>query len=349
MPIRSLWFVAVAVLLAAGPGRAAEPDGGLLPPRRTEGRGAEGESGGGSGSSGEFEYPAPFEGLSVPFDLGRLQRRFDAARGRETERSDKPRAAEFPFALFLESVRPLGSLKYESQLNYFVGAFTGPAPTLQTLTYEYVFADWNAARIELLAPGGRAESLGFGYQRTFGVGPRGNWAHGALVLPEVSINGSGFVGGSAFYTAIWKPDFESPFSVGGSVGANRASMANRPLGGTEGGMAGGTGSLDRHMNLGRPGGDRGAEEARVWRTLAALNGWYKVSPRITLGIELDAFAHREFGEYVVLPNLTWRPTKHFFAQVGAGYYEIGGRGQAVFACRLNLLNPSPRTAGGGRE
>ena len=291
---------------------------------------------------GGEDLPAPFGTLTERLNLANVQRRIDRARGLDVERSSKPLGPELPLAVFFETVRPLGSLKYENQLNYFVSAYTGGAPTLQTATYEYVFADWNAARFEIVAPSGSVEALGFGYQRTFGVGPRANWAHGALVLPEVSINGSGFVGGSAIYTAAWKPSRESPWTVGGSVGANRASMANRPLSGADAGV----GSGGMGLGLGRPIA-AGSDEARVWRTLAAANAWYTFNKHFTVGIELDAFAHREFGEYVALPHVTWRPTEHFFAQFGAGWYEIGGQGQAVFVVRMNLLNPSRRTAGGG--
>jgi hypothetical protein len=247
-----------------------------------------------------------------------------------------------PLSVFVETVRPLGSLKYDNQLNYFVGAFTGSATNLQTLTYEYVFADWHAARLELVAPRGRVESLGAGYQRTLGVGPAHNWAHGFLILPEVSLRGTGFVGGSTFYSAAWKPEEKSPWTLSGSVGANRASFSDRPPGAPEGGV----GSMMFHMpGLAAPRPERG-EEVRVWRPFAALNAWYSLSPKLTVGLEADAYAHDRFGEYLVQPNLTWRPVKHFFVQMGAGWYEVAGHSQAAFMVRVNLLNPSPRR---GRE
>lgn len=80
----------------------------------------------------------------------------------------------------------------------------------------------------------------------------------------------------------------------------------------------------------------------MWRPFGSMNVWYAVSPKVTVGLECDAFAHDRFGEYVVLPNLTWRPSKHFFVQMGAGYYEVAGQAEATFQCRVNLLNPSPR-------
>lgn len=322
-------------------GRGGED--GLFPARRTGGEGGGGGGGGSApgGSNGGAEaLPAPFDAPAEAVNPGRYHRILDEALGRETEWSDKPRAPEIPLSVFVESVRPLGSLKYDNQTNYFVGAFTGNAPTLQTVSFEYVFADWNAARAEVIAPGGKVESLGFGYQRTFGVGPNHNWVHGGLILPEVAVTGSGFVGGSAFYTVAWKPEGKSPWTVGASAGANRASFANRPIGGAEGGV--GSMAMNR-PELGRANGPAGGEEeARVWRPFTALNLWYTLSPQFTVGTEMDAYPHQRFGEYLVLPHVVWRPVKHFFVQCGAGWYDIGGQGQATFMCRANLLNPSPR-------
>jgi hypothetical protein len=85
-----------------------------------------------------------------------------------------------------------------------------------------------------------------------------------------------------------------------------------------------------------------ADEARVWRPFVSGNLWYTFSPRVTVGLEAVAYPSSRFGEYLIQPNLTWRPAKHFFFQVGAGYYEVGGRGQASLMVRANLLNPSLR-------
>ena len=286
---------------------------------------------GGSGADEEVEFPSPLGAIFEAIDPGRAQLRLDEIFGLDTLQSPKPRGPELPLAVFVESVRPLGSLKYENQLNYFVFTPTGAAPTFQSLTYEYVFADWNAARIEFIAPRpGRVDALGLGYQRTFGVGRDHNWAHGALLLPELSLRGTGFVGGSAFYTAAWKPDEDSPWTTGFSAGVNRASFSNRPLGGS---LPGGNGSIPPAPI---------ADEARVWRPFGSGNLWYTFSPKLTVGIEGVAYAHDRFGEYLVQPNLTWRPTEHFFVQLGVGWYEVGGRDQASFMLRLNLLNPSPR-------
>lgn len=333
-----------AFVLLTGLGPAGAQEGTRENPGGRQRGGEGGESGerGGEEGGAESELPAPLDGLFEAINLAQIQRRIDARLGRDTIRSDKPRAPELPLSVFVESIRPLGSLKYDNQLNYFVGTFTGSAPTLQTLTYEYVFADWNAARVEMIAPRGQVESFGFGYQRTLGVGANHNWAHGFLILPEVSVRGTGFVGGSAFYTAAWKPEEKSPWALGGSVGANRASFSTRPLSMPQGGA--GT------MMMRMPGtGDRMAmdqpereEEARVWRTFTAVNFWYTFSPKLTVGLEADAYFHDRFGEYLVQPNLTWRPTKHFFAQFGAGWYEVAGHSQAAFMVRVNILNPSPR-------
>ena len=293
----------------------------------------------GEGEGKAEELPAPLDTLMEALNPARLQKAIDRRRGATVEQSDKPAVAEFPLAVFVESVRPLGSLKYDNQLNFLNADFTGDAQSLRTLTYEYLFADWHAARIELVAPGGRLDALGFGYQQTTRVGLRGNWADGFLVLPEVATTGSGFVGGSAFYTAVYKPERESPWTVGGSFGANRASMANRPISGE---TVAGVGTMGMRMAATAPPGSPAEEESRVWRPFAALNGWYAVNQKLTVGLELDAFPHYKFGEYLVLPNLTYRPTKHFFIQFGAGYYELGGESQAAFMVRVNLLNTSSR-------
>lgn len=325
LPLTSA-LLAAASLLFCGPVRAQEG-----------GRGAGGEGGGGTEGAAE-ELPAPLDGLFEALNLARIQKRVDRRLGRDVERSDKPRAPELPLAVFFETVRPLGGLKYENQFNYLVAGYTGTAPTFQTMSYEYVFADWNAFRAEVIAPEpGRIDALGLGYQRTLRVGPNHNWADGFLILPEVSLKGTGFVGGTTFYTRSWKPEEKSPWTVSGSVGANRASFSNRPLGGADGGA----GSLMERMP-GMANRREAGDEARVWRPFAALNAWYTFSPQWTVGLEADVFAHSRFGEYLVQPNLTWRPTKHFFAQFGAGYYEVGGHGQAAFMVRVNILNPSGR-------
>ncbi len=353
------------VLSAPAAVGADGPDGGLLPrcPGRESAGGRAGEGGGsgegrgggeGNGTPGggaEDNFPAPFDAVAEALNPANIQRRFDAARGRDVRTSDKPRAPEVPLALFVEAVRPLGALKYENQLSYQVGAFTGDAPTLSNVSAEYVFADWSAARVELIAPDGVARAVGFGYQHTLGVGPRGNWVHGALIQPEVAIDATGFVGGTALYTFAYKPDRESPWTATLSGGANRASFSTRPLGGAVdagvGSMgvdrlgAGGAAGRDGSRRVGSD-SEAAGEESRVWRGYAGGNLFYTFSPRWTVGTEVDAFIHPRFGEYLVMPNVTYRPTKHFFLQAGAGWYEVGGRSQAAFIVRANLLNPSGR-------
>lgn len=327
-----IWaLVAAGVLLACAPAYGQEPKG------EGEGRGEKGEGAGGTEGTAE-ELPAPLDGLFEAINLARVQRRVDRRLGLDTERSDKPRAPELPLSVFVESIRPLGGLKYENEFNYLVSAFTGSAPTFQTMSYEYVFADWHAFRAEVIAPEpGRIDAFGFGYQRTLGVGPNHNWAHGFLILPEVSMKGTGFVGGSTFYTRAWKPEEKSPWTLGGSIGANRASFSNRPLGGADGGP----GSLMERMP-GLVNRREATDEARVWRPFVALNAWYTFSPQWTVGLEADAYPHHRFGEYLVQPNLTWRPTRHFFLQLGAGWYQVAGHSQAAFMVRVNILNPSGR-------
>src|SRR5438128_1703624 len=75
---------------------------------------------------------------------------------------------------------------------------TGRVPASQFLEYEYVFADWRAAKLELEFAQGALETLEPGYQRTWGVGLRHNWVHGFQVFPELFLQEK-FVGGTAAY------------------------------------------------------------------------------------------------------------------------------------------------------
>src|SRR4051812_23726054 len=123
MPPRSRLhpLLLAALFLCAGSAAAQEGEGG-------------GQTGG-SGWGGSEELPAPLDGLFEALNPARAHRWFDdRILGLDVERSEKPRAPELPLAVFVESVRPLGALKYENQLNYFVGTFAGDAPTLETLT-----------------------------------------------------------------------------------------------------------------------------------------------------------------------------------------------------------------------
>lgn len=307
--------------------------------------GGEGSGGPSAANSGAASLPDPFRPFFEAINLAQLHHRLDEALGFDAgTQSPRPEAPEIPLAVFIEVVRPLGGLKYENQTNYFIGAFTGSAPTLQALTYEYVFADWNAVRLELFYPNGNLASLVPGYQHTLGVGPRGNWVHGFQILPEIFLQRD-FVGGRAFYIFGWKPEKESPWSAALSLGADRASIE-----GTEA-RAG----LRARQRAG-PGEAGGEEPGSVWRPFISANAFYAFGPSLSVGLENDLFPSSRLGEYLFLPNLTWRPTQHFFVQVGAGYYQLDSEGQATFMCRVNIINPSTRKprpieageAGGGR-
>jgi hypothetical protein len=353
--LRRFCIVALWILGASRMGTAQDVE--VTPRESNAGRsyadmagrqGAEGSGGGGGGegggesggrdssgpsaaNSGAKDLPAPFGPFFEAINVAQLHRRLDEALGLDAgTQSPKPEAPEIPLALFIEVVRPLGGLKYENQTNYFIGSFTGHAPTLQTLSYEYVFADWNSIRLELTYPNGNLASLIPGYQHTLGVGPRGNWVHGVQLLPEIFLQRD-FVGGRAFYIFGWKPEKDSPWSAALSLGADRASIE-----GTEA-RAG----LTARQRSG-PGAAESEGFGSVWRPLISANAFYAFGPSLAVGLENDLFPSSRLGEYLILPNLTWRPTQHFFVQVGAGYYQLGSEGQATFMCRANIINPSPR-------
>jgi hypothetical protein len=181
-------------------------------------------AGEGANSGETEELPRPFDELMHRLNPARLQQRTDDWLGFDTsEQSDRPAAPEIPLAVFLETIRPLGGLKYENQLNYFNGSFSGRAPGRQSMSYEYLFADWNAARFELNYTDERLESIAAGYQRTLGVfGADDNIVHGFTLVPEYNYV-EHFAGGLAFYTLGWKPEKESPWSITTTVGADRAA------------------------------------------------------------------------------------------------------------------------------
>ena len=240
-------------------------------------------------------------------------------------------ARSWPLAVFVESVRPLGSLKYEGQFNYFASAFSGSAPTLETMTYEYVFADWNAARVEIVSPKpGSVDALGLGYQRTLGVGE--NPQLGARRVGPPGIIAAGYAASSAARRCTrWpgSPKRSRPGRSADRSGPTGPRSTTAPSTGASDSITGDVGSLMMRMGGGSDAADRpeAEEESRVWRTFAAGNLWYTFTPKVTVGLEIDAYVHNKFGEYLVQPNITYRPTKHFFAQAGVGYYEIGGKSQ----------------------
>jgi len=84
------------------------------------------------------------------------------------------------------------------------------------------------------------------YQRTLGVGRRGNWVHGFQLSPDIYVR-SGFVGGSAVYAFGWKPEKESRFSTLFFAGPNRTL-----IGGFNPGQSRATGSDDRVYGAWRP-------------------------------------------------------------------------------------------------
>lgn len=158
--------------------------------------------------------------------------------------------------------------------------------------------------------------------------------HGFQVLPEFFLERD-FVGGRAFYIFGWKPEKESPWSLGLSLGADRGSIE-------EAGATGGRFGDRKGTTRGDAGGGESGRLLGVWRPYTSANLFYTFSQSLAAGIETDIFASSRLGEYVVLPNFTWRPTQHFFLQAGAGYYQIGSEGQATFVCRANILFPSSR-------
>jgi hypothetical protein len=219
-----------------------------------------------------------------------------------------------PLAIFQQTIRPLGALKYENQPNYFLASFSGHEPTRQSFSYDYVFADWEAFRIEPSWKNGNPDAFLLGYQHTIGVGRNHNWAHAITILPEYIIP-THFVGGSAVYTFAWKPREKSPWTFTPIAGINRIDLeSDTPGAGVKG----------------------------IWRPYLAFNLFCTLSESWPLGIETDAFINNEKGEYLVLPLFNWRPVQHFFMQVGAGYYQIGSDCQATVMLRANILFPSRR-------
>ena len=281
------------------------------------------------------EKPAPLDPLFLVIDAARLQRALDEALNLDAGKvSDRPKAPEIGEPLFFDNVRPLGDLKYANELNYLYNSSTRTAPGLQVIEYEYVFADWNAAELDLSYFDGNLELLTPFYQRTLGVGPRRNWVHGLQISPDIYLR-SRFVGGSYVYMFGWKPEEDSRFSTLFFVGANRALI---------GGFAP-PGMLARGGGVGAPAPSALGDDRTfgAWRPTFNANFFYKVSEQFTLGIENDLFIHPgKAGEYLIFPFLTYEAGKHAFVQVGGGYYRYEAKDQATFFCHLNLVNPSSR-------
>ena len=277
------------------------------------------------------EEPGRLDPIFDAINPARLQRLFDRAVGLDPgDRSRRPRVPEIGEPVFFDLTRPLGDREYANELNYLLNPSTGNAPTLQVIEYEYTFADWRSAELDLSYFDGRLEILTPFYQRTLGVGRRRNWVHGYQVSPDLYLR-SGFVGGSAVYVLGWKPEEESRFSSLIFLGANRALI---------GGFRPGPASMSAGSAAGP--GDR---IFGSWRPEFNLNLFYKINEKFTIGIEDDLFFQSgKAAEYLAFPFLTYEAGKHAFFQVGGGYYHFESRDQFTFLLHLNFVNPSPRQA-----
>ena len=221
-------------------------------------------------------------------------------------------------------------------MNYLFNSSTGNAPTLQVIEYEYTFADWRSAELDLSYYNGNLEILTPFYQRTLGVGRRRNWVHGYQVSPDLYLR-SGFVGGSAVYALGWKPEEESRFSSLIFLGANRSLIGGfhptppRPWP-----------ALRRRPATGSsaPGGRRSTSTCSTSSTRSSPS-----ASRPTCSSSAG-----KAGEYLDFPFLTYKPGKHAFFQIGGGYYRFESRDQFTFLLHLNFVNPPTasrgRTSGG---
>ena len=132
--------------------------------------------------------------------------------------------------------------------------------------------------------------------------------------------------------------------IGGSVGANRASFSNRPLGGA----TGGAGSMMERMPgmAGMTAGRAEAEdEVRVWRPFTALNAWYTFSPKLTVGLEADAYPHSRFGEYLWVDVEADGFLYNMVGAITGTLYQVG-RGHWPEAAVEEVLNAQDRTKAG---
>lgn len=287
--------------------------------------------------AGGEEGSSAFGAILDPIDPGRLHRLLDRAVGLDPgDRSRRPEAPEIGEPVFFDVTRPLGDRKYATEFNYLFNSSTGNAPTLQVLEFEYTFADWKAAEVDLSYFNGNLEILTPFYQRTLGVGRRGNWVHGYQVSPDVYLR-SGFVGGSAVYTFGWKPEKESRFSALAFLGANRMLI----------------GGFHPAPGSGRFPVAPGDRVYGSWRPTFNLDLFYKLNDRLSIGVENDLFFQSgRASEYLSFPFVTYEPGERFFLQVGGGYYHFESRDQFTFLLHLNFVDPSPRRpreAGGRRE
>ena len=313
--------VAFAAWLAFGAVRLVPAQEAGLPDPSRIGRPAEGGE-----ETEDSERKGQLDPLFRAIDPSRIQSLFDRIVGLDSgDRSRRPKAPKLGEPVFFDLTRPLGDLKYGNELNYLFNSSTRNAPGLQVIEYEYSFGDWRAAELDLSYYNGNLEILTPFYQRTLGVGRRGNWVHGYQVSPDLYLR-SGFVGGSAVYTLGWKPEAESRFSTLIFAGANRSLIGGfhpTPLGGPT--IAPG----DRTFGS--------------WRPTINVNLFYKLSEKFSLGLEADQFIRRgPAGEYLDFPFLTIEPGEHAFFQLGGGYYHFESRDQFTFFLHLNFVNKSGR-------
>lgn len=294
----------------------------------------------GAQQGGNRSQPSLIGPLINPLDPALLHWRLDEALGFDTRKvSHLPKAPELPEALFYDLMRPLGALKYDNETNYLIASFTGSEPTLQLLELEYMAADWRAVELQLNWDNGQFAALVPGYQRTLGVGPEGNWVHAYQIQVPIFFQ-SGIVGGRAAYFFGWQPDRESPFGAYLIAGAERVAVEesggrSHPIGpvGTFGLTPPGGGSL---------GASAAGRAFGVWRPLAAIDLFYTLNERLSVGLESDAFIDDHYGNYIILPQIQWQPLVHVTIKAGAGWYEFGGEGQAIFSARVMITQPTPR-------
>ena len=341
---RRSWFARFGAIfagsvLAAATLRADDPPP-SIPPSRPDpaklGRGGLEIVGG-----QKAEADGPLDPVFDLIDPARLQRELDRVLGPRfggnRPKQDRPEVPELGEPVFFDLTRPLGAKKYSNEINYLLNPSTKNAPTLQVIEYEYAFADWNSAELDLSYFNGSLEILTPFYQRTLGVGQGGRSVRGLQVSPDLYLR-SGFVGGSAVYAYGWKPSKESRFSLLSFLGANRILV---------GGFQFPSPSLSRFgpivppsASTGTPSGDR---VYGSWRPTFNLNLFYKLTKKVSLGIENDLFfGSGRNGEYFSFPFLSWDVGRHAFFQVGGGYYHFESRDQFTFLLHLNFVNPFVR-------
>lgn len=325
----------------AGPS-ASGPNAGT-PEGRNEGGGNEqpGEGGDKKTDDGgeEGEKPSPLDPVFDFINPARAQRRLDGWFGRDPDApSTKPAVPELGEPVFFDLSRPLGASRYSNELNYLYNVNSRNAPALQVLEYEYAFADWRSAELDLSYYNGNLQILTPFYQRTLGVGPRGNWAHGYQLSADVYTR-SGNVGGSTVYVFGWKPERDSRFSTLTFLGANRALIGDFTPGG-------GSGLGSASGGMGSPGTTPGLRRYMAWRPTLNADFFYRVGEKVTLGLENDLFfGSGRAGEYLVLPFVTIETGEHAFFQFGTGYYHFEGGDQFSFFAHINIVNPSTKRKG----